>query len=155
VRCRTEIRDGQERKHRGHDGHVPATRTSWLLAVIFQRTVAVIDSMLVNGTVCVDVRDDVALGMLVKRMSVTIAVVVVAVYARSSLRDERPLKRKRQRRRHHDDIDAPAKKGSRTRTQLHAPESVSTAKPLYTKPPKASIRAWYGPARQIIFPSKF
>ena len=118
MRGRTELRDGQKRKHRGHDGHVPATRTSRLLTVILQRTVAVSDSMLVNGTVCVDVRDDVALGMLVKRMSVTIAVVVVAVYARSSLRDERPLKRKRQRRRHHDDVDAPAKKGSRTRTQL-------------------------------------
>jgi hypothetical protein len=118
VRGRTELSDGQKGKYRGHDGHVPATRTSRLLTVILQRTVAVIDSMLVNGTVCVDMRDDVALGMLVRRMSVTIAAVVVAVHARSSLRDERPLKRKRQRRRHHDDVDAPAKKGSRTRTQL-------------------------------------
>jgi len=123
ARGRIELRDGQKRKDRDHDGHVPATRTSRLLIVVAQGAFAIVDGMSVDRAVRMHVSDDVALCMMMNRMPLnrlplTVAMMVMAVHACCGLRDEGPLNSKRQRGRHHHDVGAPSKRGPRTKAQL-------------------------------------
>jgi hypothetical protein len=141
ARDRIKLRDGQKRKHRNDNGHVPATRTSRLLTVVLQGAFATVDSVLVNRTVRVDVRDGMALGMVVLgRSMLSVAVVVMAIQARPGLRHEGALKRERQRRRHHYDVDASPKQRPGTQAQVensqlpHQKQSY-----FYTKGANASI----------------
>jgi hypothetical protein len=93
--------------------------------VVFQGTIAVVYSMSVDRAVLMYVGDDVALFMLMNRMLLTIAMMIMAVHAGGSLRDEASLNRKRQRRRHHHDVSAPSNQGPPTQAQLRAPNFVT------------------------------
>jgi hypothetical protein len=76
--------------------------------MVVQGTRAVFDSMFVNRAVRMDMGNGMALRGTVR------SVVVMAVRARSGLRDERRLKGKRRHRRHHHDVGKPLKKRPRT-----------------------------------------
>ena len=74
--------------------------------MIVESAVVVVHDMLMNRAVSMHVRNHMALRMpLIESMAVRITVMVVAVLSRGSLRcrNERALKGKRHRRRHHDD----------------------------------------------------
>jgi len=91
--------------------------------VVFQGTLAIVDSMSVDRAIRMNVGDDVALcvllnRMLRNRMLPPKAVMVMAVHACCGLGDEGPLNGKRQRRRHHQDVGAPPKQCRRTQAQL-------------------------------------
>jgi hypothetical protein len=107
-----------ERKHRGNNGHVPAAWTSRLLTMVFQSAVAIVDSVFMDRSVRMNVRNDMALCMLMKRMLLTVAMMVTAVPACCGLREEGPLNSKRQRGRYHHDVGAPSKRAPRNRAQL-------------------------------------
>jgi hypothetical protein len=96
--------------------------------VVFQGTLAIVDSMSVDRAIRMNVGDDVALcvllnRMLRNRMLSPKAVMVMAVHACCSLRDEGPLKGKRQRGRHHHDVGVPSKQGRRTQAQLSSSQT--------------------------------
>jgi len=109
TRGHVECRNWRKRKHRRDNGHVPATRTSGLLTVVFQRASTIVDGMLVDRAVRMNVGNGVALCMLMSRMLLAVAVVVMAVRTCCGMRDEGPLNGERQRGRHHDDVGAPSK----------------------------------------------
>jgi hypothetical protein len=86
--------------------------------VVFQSAIAVVDSMSVDRAVRMNVDNGVALCMLMGRMLLVVTMMVMAVRTCCGLCDEGPLNGKRQRGRHHHDVGAPSKQGTRTEAQL-------------------------------------
>jgi hypothetical protein len=83
--------------------------------MIVQCAGTAIDSMLMDGSIRMHVSNDVLLCMPMGRMGVAKA--VVAVGARCGLCDKATLQGKRDRCRHHDDVDELQKPGARAKAQ--------------------------------------